>query len=122
SAAGRAGGDQAAGFLGQMDEDGAGLRQGEVAVGQQGELVERAEGRELRPLGLAGGMVPAADRIGQPHLLQRPLDAQVAGLAMDGGMDAAEGVESEHGGTFASFSRWEKVANRSPPRSRRRMG
>ena len=37
-----------------------------------------------------------------------------AGLAVDDGMDAAEGVEGEHGDHSTSFSRWEKVAGRSP--------
>jgi len=85
-----------------MDEDGAGFGQDQAVVVEHGELVERADGRERLAEVLAGGVVDALHPIRQPHFLEGPLDAQVAGLAVDGGMDAAEGVEGDH-----SLRTWE---------------
>ena len=101
-AGGGVGGDELARFFRQMDEDGAGLGQDQAVIVEHGELVERADGRERLAEVLAGGVIDALDPIRQPHLLQRPLDAQVAGLAVDGGMDTAEGVEGDHGYRFSA--------------------
>lgn len=80
-----------------MDQDGGGFGQDQTVVLQHRNLVERADCRELRAIGVAGQIIPGADLIRQTHLLQRPLDAHVLGLADPAGEHVAEGVQGDHG-------------------------
>jgi hypothetical protein len=95
--AGAVSGDQAAGLLGQVDEDGSGFGHHQPVVVDRRDLFEGAEPAIGFGVQVVRGVVHAGQLERQLHLLERPQHAQVAGVAARDSVDLGKAVELEHG-------------------------
>ena len=90
------GGNQLAALLGQVEHHGGRFGNGEAVVVDDWHLAEGADPPVGVAVELAAGVIERMDPIRQADLLERPLRAQVLGLADSAGEDVCEGVERDH--------------------------
>lgn len=94
--AGAVAGDQAAGLLRQVDEDGGGFGQHQPVVVDRRDLFEGTEPSIGFGAQVVRGVVHAGQLERQLHLFECPQHAQVAGVAARDSVDLRKAVELEH--------------------------